>query len=270
MPENSGIWLEYPRYDYAEMAYLQEVLRGKRQQGTIPDVAILLEHHPCITVGRSGGYQNLLVDNVVLKKHGITVHDTSRGGNITYHGPGQLILYPILSLEGDDRDLHAYARKMEEVMIRTLQSFGITAGRKPEYPGVWVGERKIGAMGIAVRKWITMYGIALNVCPDLEHFSLIVPCGIVSHGVTSMAEVLGHALDISAVRKEMRRHFSDIFQMAMRPGELEQLIEEDCLEKAQLAGTSSPERNRYGPHPGAAGQRPAPFRLRKRSVSEHR
>ncbi|MBU0945491.1 MAG: lipoyl(octanoyl) transferase LipB [Proteobacteria bacterium] len=229
-PDNSGVWLDFSRRDYAEMCRLQEVLRHKRQQGAIPDVVILLEHSPCITIGSSGGYHNLLADKATLEKNGITVHDTSRGGNITYHGPGQLVCYPILSLEGEQRDLHAYARKMEEVMIRTLQAFGIVAGRKSKFPGVWVEDSKIGAMGIAVRKWITMHGISLNVCPDLQHFSFIVPCGITSHGVTSMAEVLGQPTDIRTVREEMRRQFSDIFQISMRSGKLEQLIEEEYLE----------------------------------------
>ena len=227
-----GVWLEFSRRDYAETFHLQNILCQKRQRGIIPDVVILLEHAPCITIGRSGGHHNLLASKEVLERNGITVHEATRGGDITYHGPGQLVCYPILSLEGEKRDLHAYARKMEEVMIRTLHAFDILAGRKPEYPGVWVGDRKIGAMGIAVRKWITMHGIALNVCPDLEHFSLIVPCGIASHGVTSMAEILGHDIDVATVRDEMRRQFADIFQILLRPARLEQLIEEDCLEKA--------------------------------------
>lgn len=232
MQNNNGVCLEFSRYDYAEMSRLQEVLRCKRQQGIIPDVVILLEHNPCFTVGRSGGHENVLVDNATLKKHGITVHDTLRGGNITYHGPGQLVCYPILLLEGDNRDLHAHARKMEEVMIRTLHEFGITGTRNPEHPGVWVGDNKIGAMGIAVRKWTTMHGISLNVCPNLEHFSFIVACGIAAHGVTSMTEVLGHPIDISSVRTKMRRHFSEIFQISLRTSELKHLIKENCLEEA--------------------------------------
>lgn len=226
----TGIWLDLYRRDYADMCRLQELLRTKRQNKEIPDVVIMLEHDPCITIGSSGGYENLLIDKAHLKQEGITVHDTSRGGNITYHGPGQLVCYPILSLTGDQRDLHAYARKMEEVMIQTLQVFGIVAGRKSKFPGVWVGDAKIGAMGIAVRHWVTMHGIALNVCPDLNHFSFIVPCGITTNGVTSMTKVLGHPVDISAVRQEMRNQFSDLFQMVMCSGTLDQLIEEDCLE----------------------------------------
>ncbi|MGD9949490.1 MAG: lipoyl(octanoyl) transferase LipB [Desulfobulbus sp.] len=228
----NGIWLDFTRRDYKEMFRLQEVLHHKRQQGEIPDVVILLEHFPCLTIGSSGGYHNILADNSVLKQYGISVHETSRGGNITYHGPGQLVCYPIVSLTGEQRDLHAYARKMEEVMIRTVQTFGIKAGRKSQYPGVWVGDAKIGAMGIAVRRWTTMHGIALNVCPDLRHFACIVPCGIAAHGVTSMVEILGHPIDIDAVRIEMRKQFSDIFQIPMTSGHLEQLIKEDSLETA--------------------------------------
>ena len=119
---------------YAIRSYYE--LRNQRQRGEIGDVVIMLEHPPCITIGSSGGYHHLLADRASLAKRGITVHDTSRGGDITYHGPGQLVCYPILALEGVDRDLHAYARKMEEVMIRTLQTFNISAGRKAKYPGV--------------------------------------------------------------------------------------------------------------------------------------
>jgi len=240
--DRNGIWIDLFRRDYTEMCCLQEVLRIKRQQRDIPDVVIMLEHVSCITIGRSGGYDNLLADKADLDKCGITVHDTSRGGNITYHGPGQLVCYPILSLEGKRRDLHTYARNMEEVMIRTLRAFGIAAGRKSKFPGVWVDNSKIGSMGVAVRKWITMHGIALNVCPDLQHFSFIVPCGIASNGVTSMTEVLGHSVDVNAVRSELRNQFSEVFQMSFRSGKLKHLIEEEYLETAKLAGASSPKR----------------------------
>jgi lipoic acid synthetase/lipoyl(octanoyl) transferase len=228
--DKSGIWVDLDISHYAMIQDQQEILLEKRQRGEIPDVIILLEHFPCFTIGSGGGHQNLLASRATLEQYGITVHETSRGGNITYHGPGQLVCYPILFLEDAERDLHSYARKMEEVMIRTLGAFSITAGRKPEFPGVWVGNAKIGAMGIAVRKWVTMHGIALNVCPDLHHFSFIVPCGITGHSVTSMAEVLGHSLDLDLVRREMRYQFSDIFRISLRGGTLEQFTEEGCLE----------------------------------------
>ncbi|MFV0436595.1 MAG: lipoyl(octanoyl) transferase LipB [Desulfopila sp.] len=223
-----GLWLDLLRCEYAEMCELQEILRGKRERGEIPDLVIMLEHVPCITIGSGGGYDNLLVDRTELEKRGIPVHDTPRGGNITYHGPGQLVCYPIIYLEDDQRDLHAYARKMEEVMIRTLHSFGVAAGRKAKFPRVWVGDSKIGAMGIAVRKWVTMHGIALNVCPNLDYFSFIIPCGITTNGVTSMTRVLGRRVDISAVRDEMRNQFADIFRMSLCSSTVEQLMAEDC------------------------------------------
>jgi lipoate-protein ligase B len=200
------------------------MIHQKRQQEIIPDVVLLLEHSPCITLGRSGGYDNLLADNSVLQQHGITVHETSRGGNITYHGPGQLVCYPILSLAGEERDLHAYARKMEEVMIRTVSAFGIKASRRAGFPGVWTKEAKIGAIGVAVDKWVTMHGMSLNVCPDLNHFSFIVPCGIATNGVTSMEKLMGPSIDINRVRHEMRNQFCEIFQISMRSEELEYII----------------------------------------------
>jgi lipoate-protein ligase B len=219
-----GIWVDLPTSDYVKIFHLQEMIHQKRQQETIPDVVLLLEHSPCITLGRSGGYDNLLAKNSVLKEHGITVHETSRGGNITYHGPGQLVCYPILSLAGEERDLHAYARKMEEVMIRTVSAFGIKASRRAGFPGVWTKEAKIGAIGVAVDKWVTMHGMALNVCPDLNHFSFIVPCGIATNGVTSMEKLMGPSIDINRVRHEMRTQFCEIFQISMRSEELEHII----------------------------------------------
>lgn len=239
LPARKGVWIDVPgKTDYEEMYHVQEILRGKRQQDETQDLAILLEHSPCITIGRSGGYHNLLANNATLNEHGITIHETSRGGDITYHGPGQLVCYPILSLMDEERDLHLYARRMEEVMIRTLSVFGIEAARKPEFPGVWVGNSKIGAIGIAVRKWVTMHGISLNVCPDLDHFSFIVPCGITSHSVTSMAEVLKRPVDIDTVRAEMRKQFSEIFNISMNSTELETLLEENDLGTTELAGTA--------------------------------
>jgi lipoate-protein ligase B len=227
LPRGNGLLLDMldaGQQDYTEIFHLQETLHHNRHQGLIPDVVMLLEHRPCITIGRSGGYHHLLANNVLLDQHGITVHETNRGGDITYHGPGQLVCYPILGLEGKRRDLHAYARNMEEVMIRTLDAFGITAIRKSEFPGVWVDDAKVGAMGIAVRKWVTLHGIALNVCPDLDHFSFIVPCGITSYGVTSMSEILGRKVDIFAVRDELRTQFSSVFHMHLQPAEQKQLV----------------------------------------------
>ena len=227
-----ALWFDLAQCEYTEICHLQERLHQKRLHDSIPDVLLFLEHFPCITIGSAGGHHNILASNDTLEKFGITVHETSRGGNVTYHGPGQLICYPILSLEGKQRDLHAYAHNMEEVIIRTLQHFAIKAGRKANYPGVWVGGSKIGALGIAVRKWTTMHGVSLNVCPDFRHFSCIVPCGISGHGVTSMEQVLGHTVDCAEVRMVMCRSFADIFQMRLDAGQLQDVIEENIYETA--------------------------------------
>ena len=226
------LWIDLRLEDYEQMHHIQKTLHHRRQRGLIPNLVLMLEHTPSITIGSSGGHQHLLANAEVLLQHGIKVHETSRGGDITYHGPGQLVCYPILALEGKQRDLHAYARKMEEVMIQTVRSWGITAGRKSKFPGAWVGGAKIGAMGIAVRKWTTMHGIALNVCPNLLHFSFIVPCGITAHSVTSMLQQLGFSPDLKEVRREMRHQFSTIFGLSLRSASLEQLLTEDYLETA--------------------------------------
>ncbi len=228
----TALLLDLNTSDYMEVFQLQKDILALRKQSLVPDIVIMLEHRPCFTIGRSGSRDHLLVDNQVLRQHKITVHDTSRGGDITYHGPGQLVCYPIMSLEGEQRDLHAYARKMEEVMIRTLGAFDIKAGRKQQFPGVWVGDRKIGAMGIAVRNWVTMHGISLNVCPDMEHFSYIIPCGIASYGVTSMSEVMGEPIQVDIVRKEMRKQFSAVFDMPLLPTTLKNIIKEEEYAKA--------------------------------------
>jgi len=178
-----GYCLELGIEEYGKIFQLQKQLNHARQNGSLPDTVILLEHHPCFTVGRRGGIGHILVSNQFLDQEGIRVYETDRGGDITYHGPGQLVCYPILDLNGFGCDVHGYARRMEETLIRTLESFGIAAGRKEGYPGVWAGAAKIGAEGIAIRHWVTMHGVSLNVCPDLRHFSFIVPCGISTLGV---------------------------------------------------------------------------------------
>jgi len=220
-----GYCLELGIEEYGKIFQLQKQLNHARQNGSLPDTVILLEHHPCFTVGRRGGIGHILVSNQFLDQEGIRVYETDRGGDITYHGPGQLVCYPILDLNGFGCDVHGYARRMEETLIRTLESFGIAAGRKEGYPGVWAGAAKIGAEGIAIRHWVTMHGVSLNVCPDLRHFSFIVPCGISTLGVTSMEELLGRPVEMALVRRELRRQLNGVFDLALEDVNLEQLIE---------------------------------------------
>lgn len=224
-----GYCLELGTEEYGTILRLQESLNMARRKGIIPDTVILLEHQPCFTVGRQGGFEHILAGEELLRQQGIAVYETDRGGDVTYHGPGQLVCYPIIDLNGYGRDVHAYARRLERVIILTLKHFGITAGRKPGYPGVWVGPTKIAAEGIGVRHWVTMHGVALNVCPRMHHFSLIIPCGIANFGVTSMEQLLKHPVDMAAVRWEMRRQFSEVFDLLLEdvaPEELRRMADE--------------------------------------------
>lgn len=211
--------------EYGKVYELQKKLHHARWKGIIPDTVILLEHPPCFTIGRKGGFDHILVTDRFLDQKGIRVYETDRGGDITYHGPGQLVCYPIFDLNGFGCDVHLYARRMEETLICTLEAFGITAGRRDDYPGVWAGAAKIGAEGIAVQHWVTMHGVSLNVCPDLSHFSFIVPCGISTLGVTSMEELLGYPADMALVKREMRRQMSGIFSLTLEDISLEKVME---------------------------------------------
>jgi len=220
-----GYCLEIGIEEYGKVFELQKKLNQARRNGTIPDTVILLEHHPCLTIGKKGGFDHILVSDRFLDQEGIKVYETDRGGDITYHGPGQLVCYPIFDLNGFGRDVHLYARRMEETLIRTLESFDIAAGRKADYPGVWAGDAKIGAEGIGIRHWVTIHGVSLNVCPDLRHFSFIVPCGISTLGVTSMEELLGYPIDMNMVKRELRRQLSRIFNLSLKNISLEKAME---------------------------------------------
>lgn len=201
--------------EYRKIFDLQLKLNAARRKNLIPDTVLVLAHHPCFTVGRKGGYNHILVSQETLTKIGIRVYETDRGGDITYHGPGQVICYPIIDLRNFGRDVHQFAHRLEEAFIRTLAAFGIEAGRKQGFPGVWVGNSKIAAEGIAIERWVTMHGIALNVNPDLNHFALIVPCGLAAAGVTSMEKELGRAVNIQMVRDELRSQISQIFDLEL-------------------------------------------------------
>ena len=196
---------------FREAESLQQKLVIERQQGRVSDLLLMLEHPKVITLGVSGDRGNVLASEKTLLEQGIKVHQTRRGGDVTYHGPGQLIGYPILSLKPDRCDLHRYVRDLEEVMIRTVNDFGVRALRIPGLTGVWVGERKLAAVGVRVSRWVTSHGFAMNITTDLDDFSLIRPCGIFDKGVTSLAQLADD--DVSSVRvaDSLVRHFSDVF-----------------------------------------------------------
>jgi lipoyl(octanoyl) transferase len=203
------------RVDYASAFELQRELVEQRKAGTVPDQLILLEHPHTITLGRNGHMENLLASEEILRRDGILFHPTDRGGDITYHGPGQIVGYPILDLREWQRDVGAYVRAIEQVLIDTLADFGIQAGRVPRLTGVWAGERKIAAIGVRISRWVTSHGFALNVNTDLRYFQYIVPCGL-TKPVTSMAE-LGCEASWQAVAERVAEHFGLIFERQMIP-----------------------------------------------------
>ena len=209
-------WLEVRRLGviaYDEGLALQRELVEQRRAGRVPDLLLLLEHPPVITLGvRSEiARANVVATSERLADLGIAVHETGRGGDVTYHGPGQLVGYPILDLRPDRCDVHNYVRDLEEVMIRTCADYGVAAGRIAGLTGTWVGAEKIGAIGIRISRWITSHGFAFNVCTDLDHFKLIVPCGIADRGVTSLAQVTGQQVSTIEVADAIVRHFAEVF-----------------------------------------------------------
>ena len=200
---------ELGRLDYGDAFELQQGIVEERKRGVIPDQLLLLEHPHTITLGRNGKMDNLLASEPALRSAGITFHATDRGGDITYHGPGQAVGYPILDLREWKRDVGAYMRAIEQVMIDTLSDFRIAAGRLPGCTGVWVGGAKIGAIGVHISRWITSHGFALNVDTDLSYFGYIVPCGL-TKPVTSMAQ-LGAGVSVPEVNARLIRRFGQVF-----------------------------------------------------------
>ncbi|MFI5007912.1 MAG: lipoyl(octanoyl) transferase LipB [Solirubrobacterales bacterium] len=196
---------------YADGLELQAKLVAARQAAEIPDTLLLLEHEPVFTLGRSARRENVLFTDDALRARGFEIFETGRGGDVTYHGPGQLVGYPILDLSPDRQDVHRYVRDLEEVMVRTCGDYGIAAERVPGLTGAWVGAEKIGAIGVRIARWVTSHGFAFNVGTDLSAFGLIVPCGIRDRGVTSLERLLGRAIPIDDVMGRVGSHFAAVF-----------------------------------------------------------
>lgn len=205
------------RVTYENGMRMQETLVALRQKDRIPDQLLLLEHPPVITLGRGGDASNLLAPQESLHAAGIRFYETTRGGDITYHGPGQVVGYPLIHLGEGNRDIRKYVTKLEEVLIRTLHHFGIESTREEGMRGVWAGREKVAAIGVRIARWVTSHGFALNVRPDLDHFGFITPCGLDNTGVTSIQRLLGRPLDPSEVSPVLVRHFSEVFQREMVP-----------------------------------------------------
>ena len=204
------------RVPYAEALVLQRSLVEDRRAGRIGDTLLLLEHPHVLTLGvrGDGGRSHILATDEALASRGIEVHETGRGGDITYHGPGQIVGYPIVDLNPDRRDVHRYVRDLEAVLIRTAADYGIEAGRVEGLTGVWVGDEKLAAIGVRIARWITSHGFALNVSTDLDHFKLIVPCGISGRGVTSLSRLLGRPIDTAEVEFRIIEHFANVFNLS--------------------------------------------------------
>ena len=199
---------------YGEALRIQRELVENRRAGRVPDLLLLLQHPHVLTLGvrRDGGRSHVLATPGRLEELGVEVFETGRGGDVTYHGPGQVVGYPILDLRPDRCDVHRYVRDLEEVMIRVTAGYGVASGRVAGLTGAWAGAEKIGAIGVRISRWITSHGFAYNVNTDLSFFNLIVPCGIADRGVTSLARLLGHPVTHEQVEDAFVRHFSDVFE----------------------------------------------------------
>ncbi|MGH9238092.1 MAG: lipoyl(octanoyl) transferase LipB [Vicinamibacterales bacterium] len=198
---------------YGEALNRQRELVEERRAGRIPDLLVLLQHPPVITLGvkGDGGRSNVLVSTERLAELGIDVSETGRGGDVTYHGPGQIVGYPILDLRPDRCDVHRYVRDLEDVMIRVCADYGVEAGRINGLTGAWVGNEKIGAIGVRISRWITSHGFAFNVSTNLAEFQLIIPCGITDHGVTSLENAAGRTIAISEAEDRIIARFTEVF-----------------------------------------------------------
>ena len=204
------------RTPYADALALQQSLHDARKRDEVLDTLLLLEHPHVITLGRAANRANILADEQMRAAKSVELFETGRGGDVTYHGPGQLVGYPIINLVPDRQDVRRYVRDIQEVLVRTARDFGVEAEpRGGEYVGVWVGEDKLAAIGIRISRWVTMHGFAFNVSTDLDYFNLIVPCGITDHGVTSLEKILGEKIALEAVAESVTKHFGDVFQRQM-------------------------------------------------------
>lgn len=197
---------------YAEGLLLQEELVGKRRSGEVPDTLVLLQHPHVITLGSSSDRAHVLLSDEERAARGVELHEVGRGGDVTYHGPGQLVAYPIMDLKPDRKDLHAYLRDMEEVLIRVAGVYGVQAHRREGLTGVWTDQGKLAAIGVRVSsQWIASHGAALNVGSDLGFFDTIVPCGLEGEGVTSLEREVGGPIDLVHVSDRVAEAFAEVF-----------------------------------------------------------
>ncbi len=218
--------LDLGKTDYRETWELQRRLVDLRRQSRIPDCLILTEHNPVITMGRASSPENLLCSREELEKRGVELFEIERGGDVTFHGPGQLVVYPIIDLNDRGRDLHLYLRELEQTVIDTLDNFGIKGGLKQGLTGVWADDRKLAAIGVAVKRWVTYHGLALNVCTDLDYFKLINPCGITEYAVGSIESIHEKHVDLGDVADRLADNFCAVFNCEIESRCVESILSE--------------------------------------------
>ena len=201
------------RIEYDEALKIQEALLRLRIEGKADDFLLLLEHPPVLTLGRRGEYSNIKASREELEANGVRIFEINRGGDVTYHGPGQLVGYPIINISNFEKDVRRFVLNLEEIFIRLLkEKYGVNAGRgEGKYTGVWVDNEKITAIGIAVKRWVTMHGFAFNINTDLSHFNWIVPCGLSDRGITSLSKLTGSVMDFNKASEEVAGYFCEIF-----------------------------------------------------------
>src|SRR5712664_1071912 len=231
---NNCLTVDLGLIGYAEAYALQKRVVAARKADAIEDALLLCEHPPVITLGRSGKRENLLASEHVLRQKGVEFHATDRGGDITYHGPGQIVGYPILNLGAIRRDVVWYVRMVEEAMIRATVEFGVAAERVAGKTGIWVkngsAEEKLGAIGVRISRWVTSHGFAYNVSTDLRYFDLIVPCGIVDRKATSLEKLLGRSVKREEIAPRIAKHLGEVFGL-----ELKETSRTELLDKLQQA-----------------------------------
>lgn len=228
MTSNNPLWIvNAGRIGYGPAFDLQREIVAARKASAVPDVLLFCEHPHVITLGRNGQRENLLANANVLRQMNVEFHETDRGGDITYHGPGQIVGYPILDLTQHKRDVRWYVEQLEEVMIRAAADYGLAARRILCRHGIWIdapaGEEKLAALGVHLSRWVTSHGFAFNVSTDLRYFDLIIPCGIKDKRATSLERALGHAVSLDEARARLAAHFAEIFKVEPQPVSLDEL-----------------------------------------------
>ena len=233
--DRRGYTIDLGLMDYGQAWDLQHLFWSRRVEGELQDLLLFVEHPHVITLGRRGNRSHLLASPETLKEKGVSIFHVERGGDITYHGPGQMVVYPILHLKDYGYRVVRYVNQLEEVILRVLQDFGIQGRRDPLNRGVWVNQEKIASLGVAIKRWVSFHGLALNYGTDLTYFDLINPCGLEGVKITSMEKILGTKISRDHLYQRMVFHFEEIFEKQWKRKELSDVVTDERSAKASLA-----------------------------------